>query len=129
MPHMNLRHAAPLMLVCCIAFWSCSKQSPPTAERTEKRAEAPSGASSSTVAASSGLVILKATYGAGETQRDVKDLVESKIQNGRLDFQARSAELGGDPIEGQQKTLYIKYDAGGNVVEKSFKEGEQVSLP
>jgi hypothetical protein len=126
MPHMNLRHAAPLMLLCCTAFWSCSKQSPPTAERPEKP---PSGASSSTLAASGGLVILKATYGAGENQRDVKDLVESKIQNGRLDFQAQSGELGGDPIFGQVKTFYIKYDSGGRVVEKSFKEGEHVSLP
>ena len=128
MPHMNLRHAAPLMLVCCISLWSCSKQSP-TAERTEKPPEAPSGASSSTLAASSGLVILKATYGAGETQRDVKDLVESKIQNNRLDFQAHSDQLGGDPILGQVKPFYIKYDAGGRVVEKSFQEGEHVSLP
>jgi hypothetical protein len=126
MSHMTLRHAAPLMLVCCISFWSCSKQSPPTAEQAEK---SPSGASSSTLAASSGLLILKATYGAGDTQRDVKDLVESKIQNGRLDFQAQSDSLGGDPIFGQVKTLYIKYDSGGRVVEKSFKEGEHVSLP
>jgi hypothetical protein len=123
---MTLRHAATLTLVCCICFWSCSKQSPPAAERTEKP---PSGESSSTRAASSGLLILKATYGAGETQHDVKDLVESKIQNGRLDFQAQSNELGGDPIFGQVKTFYIKYDAGGGVIEKSFKEGEHVSLP
>lgn len=122
---MPFRHAAPLILVCCISFWSCSKQSP-TAEPTEKPT---SGASSSTHSASGGLVILKATYGAGETQRDVKDLVESKIQNGRLDFQAQSDQLGGDPVFGQAKTLYIQYDTGGGVVEKSFKEGEHVSLP
>jgi hypothetical protein len=116
------------MLICCISLWSCSKQSP-TAERTEKPPEASSGASSNTLAASSGLLILAATYGAGETQRDVKNLVESKIQNARLDFQAQSDQLGGDPVFGQPKTLYIKYDAGGRVVEKSFKEGEHVSLP
>ena len=33
-PHMIIRNAAPLMFVCCIFLWSCSKQSPPPAERT-----------------------------------------------------------------------------------------------
>ncbi len=92
--------------------------------------EAPSGAPvGNTLAASRGLLVLKATYGAGQTQRDVKDLVKTKIQNGRLDFSADSGQLGGDPIFGQSKTFYIKYAAGGRVVEKSFREGERVSLP
>jgi predicted outer membrane protein len=95
----------------------------------QKLPEAPSGGSGSTLAASRGLLVLKATYGAGQTQRDVKDLVKSKIQNGRLDFRAHSGELGGDPVFGQVKTFYIKYVAGGRVVEKSFREGEHVSLP
>ncbi|HCP91257.1 MAG TPA: hypothetical protein DIT76_04305 [Spartobacteria bacterium] len=76
-----------------------------------------------------GLLVLKATYGAGQTQRDVKDLVKSKIQNGRLDFRAHNGELGGDPIFGQVKTFYIKYVSNGRMVEKSFREGEHVSLP
>jgi hypothetical protein len=62
---------------------------------------------------------LKATYGAGSTQRDVKDLVKSKVQNGRLNFSAHSGELGGDPIFGQVKTFYIKYIFGGRVQEKA----------
>jgi hypothetical protein len=95
----------------------------------QKLPEAASGASGSTLAASRGLVVLKATYGAGQTQHDVKDLVKSKIQNGRLDFRAHSGELGGDPVFGQVKTFYIKYVTGGRVVEKSFREGEHVSLP
>lgn len=96
----------------------------------QKLPEAPSGAPvANTLAASRGLLVLKATYGAGQTQRDVKDLVKSKIQNGRLEFSADSGQLGGDPIFGQVKTFYIKYVAGGRVTEKSFREGERVSLP
>jgi hypothetical protein len=99
-------------------------------EVDQKLPETESGSSvSTTLAASRGLLVLKATYGAGQTQRDVKDLVKSKIQNGRLDFRAHSGELGGDPVFGQVKTFYIKYVAGGRVTEKSFREGENVSLP
>lgn len=78
---------------------------------------------------SRGLTVLKATYGAESTQRDVKDLVKAKIQNGRLNFRAHSGELGGDPIFGKVKSFYIKYISGGRVEEKSFREGENVSLP
>jgi hypothetical protein len=86
-----------------------------------------SGATSSSF--TRGLLVLKATYGAEQMQRDVKDLVKSKIQNGRLDFTAHSGELGGDPIFGKSKTFYIKYISNGRTVEKSFREGEHVSLP
>jgi hypothetical protein len=72
---------------------------------------------------------LKATYGAGQTQRDVKELVKSKLQNQRLDFRAHNGELGGDPAFGHVKAFYIKYVAGGRIKERSFREGEQVSLP
>jgi hypothetical protein len=81
------------------------------------------------VTSSRGLTVLKATYGAGSTQRDVKDLVKGKIQNGRLEFRAHSGELGGDPIFGQVKTFYIKYLSNGRVTERSFREGERVTLP
>jgi multidrug efflux pump subunit AcrA (membrane-fusion protein) len=78
---------------------------------------------------SRGLLVLKATYGAGQTKRDVKDLIKSKIQNGRLDFRAHNGMLGGDPAFGQVKTFCIKYVSNNRVMEKNFREGEQVSLP
>ena len=70
---------------------------------------------------SRGLTVLRATYGAGQTQRDVKDIVKSKIQNGRLDFRAHSGALGGDPVFGQVKTFYIKYIAGGESQKEAFE--------
>ncbi len=78
---------------------------------------------------SDGLFILKATFGALNTQRDVKDLVKAKISDGRLDFSANSGDLGGDPIFGQVKTFYIKYLYQGRIIEKSYREGERVELP
>ena len=92
--------------------------------------EVPSaGIGSGSSASSRGLRVLKATYGADQTQRDVKDLVKSKLQNGRLDFRAGNGEMGGDPIFGHVKTFYIKYISNGRTVEKSFREGQHVSLP
>ena len=84
---------------------------------------------STSLAGSRGLLILKATYGAEQVQRDVKDIVKSKIQSGHLSFRADSGELGGDPIFGKSKTFYIKYSTGGRVVERSYGEGGSVSLP
>jgi hypothetical protein len=92
--------------------------------------EAPSeGVSVGRSTVTRGLLVLQATYGAEQTQRDVKDLVKAKIQNGRLDFRASNSELGGDPIFGKVKTFYIKLVSNGRVMEKSFREGEHVSLP
>jgi len=97
---------------------------------SEVRQQVPSEIFSTDGATSSrGLLILKATYGVGQTQRDVKDLVKSKIQKGRLDLRASNSDLGGDPIFGQVKTFYIKYVSAGRALEKSFREGEHVSLP
>ena len=75
------------------------------------------------------LTIVKATYGADNLQRDVKEMVQGKIQNCRLSFRADSGELGGDPIFGRTKTFYIKYMYGGRILEKSYREGLWVSLP
>ena len=106
-----------LSIVC-----ACSR-SPSQAEIDKRAEELPSDASAR------GLVVLKATYGVDETQRDVKDLVKSKVQNERLNLKAVNSELGGDIASGKVKTFYIKYTSNGKVVEKSFTEGADVSLP
>ena len=54
---------------------------------------------------------------------------DREINNGKLNFNAHSGELGGDPIFGQVKTFYIKYRYRGQLKEKSFREGDNVSLP
>jgi hypothetical protein len=116
----SLRILAIFLLLSIV----CACRRSPSQTEIDKRAEElPSEASAR------GLVVLKATYGVDETQHDVKDLVKSKVQNERLNFKAVSGELGGDPIVGKVKTFYIKYSSNGKVVEKSFIEGADVSLP
>ena len=75
------------------------------------------------------LHILKATYGANETHKDVTSIVKGMINEGRLRFSARSDNLGGDPYFGHTKTLKIKYKSSGVEHEKSVREGDWVSLP
>ena len=75
------------------------------------------------------LYIMKATYGANDTHKDVTSIVKGKVNNGRLDFSAHSGELGGDPCWGHHKTFRIKYMSRGRIYEKSFSEGRRVNLP
>jgi len=81
------------------------------------------------VSITGGLIIMKATYGADSVQKDVKEIVKQKVHSGRLDFDAHSGELGGDPIFGKVKTFYIEYISQGRLVKKSFREGEHVVIP
>lgn len=85
--------------------------------------------SGSPAVTSGGLTIMSATFGAENVRRDVKDLVRSKIQNKRLEFSAGSGELGGDPIFGKSKEFKIKFMYRGKIEERTFREGEKVSLP
>ena len=86
-------------------------------------------ASGSPLVRSGGLTIMSATFGAENVRRDLKDMIRSKIQNGRLEFSAHSGELGGDPIFGKSKEFRIKYMYRGGIQERTFREGERVSLP
>jgi serine/threonine protein kinase len=73
--------------------------------------------------------VVKATYGAAHTHRNVTDIVRRKVKNGRLNFRADSGELGGDPIFGKVKTFTILYVRGGERFTRKYSEGRQVKLP
>jgi hypothetical protein len=75
------------------------------------------------------LIIMEATYGAGSRQQDVKELLKSKITNGKLSTRADSGELGGDPAFGEVKELRVKYIGPTGMKEVSFREGNNVELP
>lgn len=75
------------------------------------------------------LIIMEATYGAGSTQRDVRELLKSKISNGKLSTRADNGEMGGDPVPGQVKDLRVKYIGPKGMKEVSFREGDSVELP
>jgi hypothetical protein len=75
------------------------------------------------------LIIMEATYGSGSTQRDVKELLKSKISDGKLRARADNGEMGGDPAFGQVKELRVKYIGPSGVKEQTYREGEEIELP
>jgi hypothetical protein len=89
----------------------------------------PSGGSSD----SSQLRIVKATWGANfqgrSAWRDVTDRVANKVAAGE-DLFASNESLGGDPLPGVRKTLWIQYALGGKgQPHATFEEDDTVVLP
>ena len=80
-------------------------------------------------AAQTDLQILRATYGDGNTVRDVTSTVAAKVQNATLRVQAAPDMLGGDPIPGALKTLWIQYNYRGQAGEISAQDGAWIILP
>lgn len=82
----------------------------------------------STVDIPSGLVILEATYGANGTTADVRSYVSAKIMNNTVNMSASNSNLGGDPISGKVKTLYVRYQDTTGHYETSIQEGGTLML-
>lgn len=87
-----------------------------------------SATSTKRVESKTDLTILSATYGAEGKVFDVKDILQSLVQDGRLETLATN-DLAGDPIYGVVKTLLVNYEFENVVIEKSFIEGQEVRLP
>lgn len=75
------------------------------------------------------LTIVSATYGADDVRKDVTQLVAAKVSDDRLNFRADNSELCGDPVFGKVKELRVRFVSNGQETERTFREGEQVSLP
>jgi hypothetical protein len=75
------------------------------------------------------LRILAASYGAEGRFADVRQLLQSRVQNERLDLQVTNASMGGDPIRGASKTLRINYEWAGRTYEVVARENQRVSIP
>ena len=70
------------------------------------------------------LQIIRATYGDGNTVRDVTATVQAKVQNNaQLRVQAMPDALGGDPVPGSLKTLWVQYNFNGQTSEISAQDG------
>ena len=70
------------------------------------------------------LQIIRATYGDGNTVRDVTATVQATVQNNAvLRVQAMPDSLGGDPVPGNLKTLWIQYNYNGQAGEISAQDG------
>jgi hypothetical protein len=77
----------------------------------------------------SGLRILAASYGAKDKFSDVRQLLQSRVQNDRLNLQATNTSMGGDPIVGEPKTLRISYVWAGRTYEATIPENQMVAIP
>lgn len=77
----------------------------------------------------SGLLILEATYGANGTTVNVKNLIESRIVNNSVNMTANNSNLGGDPVFGKVKTLYVRYQDSTGHYETNVQEGGTLILP
>ena len=75
------------------------------------------------------LQILNASYGAQDRFVDVSQLLQSRVQNDRLDFQVTNSSLGGDPNRNASKTLRISYEWAGRTYDMVAQENQRVSIP
>ncbi|MCA9213786.1 MAG: hypothetical protein KDB27_12015 [Planctomycetales bacterium] len=76
--------------------------------------------------------ISKATYGAGEQQKDVTKVVKDsvgKLPIVTLPSPSFNQAFGGDPAPGVQKTLVIEYSIDGQAGTASFQENAAIVLP
>ena len=76
-----------------------------------------------TSGAASSLTILEATYGANDTFSDVASYIEAEIENNTVVLQVGNHTLGGDPIFGEPKTLYVRYRNESGEYEATISEG------
>lgn len=75
------------------------------------------------------LQIMNASYGARDRFADVRQRLQSRVQNDRLELKVTNASMGGDPIRGASKTLRINYGWAGRAYEVVAKENQRVSIP
>ena len=75
------------------------------------------------------LDILSAKYGTDDTQKDVTEILKSKVQQGRLQLEVSNDNLGGDPVRGTVKMLDVAYSYAGKTHSRKFTEHEMLSLP
>ncbi len=78
------------------------------------------------------LEIVKAEYGAGNTQKDVTEAVKKQASDIPMISLASSSyneAFGGDPVPGTVKQLKIQYKINGKAGEASFAENAPILLP
>ncbi len=76
-----------------------------------------------------GLRIQSASYGTNDRFTDVRELLQSRVQNDRLSFKVTNAAMGGDPAKSKKKTLRLNYGWDGRTYEVTAAENQQVSIP
>jgi uncharacterized delta-60 repeat protein len=75
------------------------------------------------------LQVVNATYGAGSTFVDVTEYVQAFISGPSAALTVSNSVLGGDPVFGQVKTLWVTYQNNTGRYVVSAREGTLLSLP
>jgi len=75
------------------------------------------------------LSILEATYGADGSFNDVNGIIEAAIIDDSVSLVANNSTMGGDPIFGAVKQLFVRYTYNGTEYTKMVQEGETLILP
>lgn len=74
------------------------------------------------------LRILSASYGAGNNYIDVRQRMESRIQDDRLNVIVNNSSMGGDPAN-QSKTLQMRYEWDNRPHSITVREGQRLAIP
>ncbi|HET9362900.1 MAG TPA: M48 family metallopeptidase, partial [Vicinamibacterales bacterium] len=75
------------------------------------------------------LRILSASYGAGDRFTDVRQRLQSRVQNERLDLKVNTSSMGSDPSRGQAKTLRLRYDWAGRSYDVTVADNQRLLIP
>jgi HEAT repeat protein len=76
--------------------------------------------------------IIKATYGAGDKQKDVTEMLKKYVRDFpiiSLPSTSYNQAFGGDPVSGVPKTLKVEYRLDGKQGQAEFKENATIVLP
>lgn len=82
-----------------------------------------------TSGAASNLVVIEALYGANDTFNDVRSYIEENMLDNIVEMTVGNHTLGGDPIFGVSKTLYIRYQNASGEYEATLQKGETLRIP
>jgi predicted Zn-dependent protease len=74
------------------------------------------------------LEILTARYGAGNRYVDVRQRLQARVQNGRLNLIVNNSSMGSDPIS-QAKQVQVQYRWDNRVYDVTVQENNQLTIP
>jgi hypothetical protein len=75
------------------------------------------------------LHIVSASYGAGDRRTDVRQRLQARVQDDRLDLQVNNSSMGGDPIRGSVKRLRLRYEWAGRDYDVVIEENQRLLIP
>jgi len=100
----------------------------PPAKGSTQILQGDAGSGGSGQGTTAGLQIITASYGAKDRFNDVRQRLQSRVQNNRLNLQVTNSSMGGDPI-GEPKSLRIRYEWAGRTYDVTVPEKQWVSIP